>query len=461
MDQILEKLQQLNQNHWLINVDQKQLNYLTDYTIKLTQKFLNLKQKYSPLNILIVEQNFLNFIPTFLAAISAKCHLFLGNTQWQEAEWQGVFNLFQPDLIIGDFKYHYLINQKSDITTDFNTKESLIMIPTGGTSGKIKFTIHTWETLTNSVDAFANYFNLNRINSCCLLPLYHVSGLMQLIRSFITNGSFYFINYNDFKQGIFPNFNQEDFLLSLVPTQLQYLLEQNPQYLANFRMILLGGAKPWDQLLDRARKYNINLALVYGMTETASNIVALKPEEFLKGNNSNGKVLSHSQIEIFSEKHEILSYNKTGIITIKSQSLCLGYYPNILTDQKYLITDDLGYFDQNHYLYIIGRNSRKIITGGENVDPLEIENLILTTNLVKDICIMGIADQRWGQVVTAIYVPINNQISDIMIKEAIKSKLASFKHPKLWFSVDQIPRNAQGKINYEQLNLFIKQITNN
>ena len=458
MDSIIEKLKYQNQKEWLVNYNNFDYNYLYQTTITFYQEFIHINQINSTkANILIIEENNINFIAAFLASIEAKCNLFLCNSQWKEEEWKQVFNLVIPDVIVGNIKsYESLIdkedkykNKKENLNIEID--ESLIMIATGGTSGKIKFAIHTWKTLSNSVKGFSQYFEVKSINSCCLLPLYHVSGLMQLMRSFITDGKLNFIAYSTLKKSNFPSFDQDNYFISLVPTQLQYLISKNPQWLSQFKTILLGGAKPWESLLNLARSYQLNLAIVYGMTETASNVVALKTEDFLQGHKSNGQVLNHSKIIIQNEYKKSLDVNQTGIIAIESKSLCLGYYPHLFENNEYFVTDDLGYLDENNYLYILGRNSHKIITGGENVNPHEIENIILSTNLVKDICIIGIVDKKWGEAVTAIYIPINNNISEVMIKNALKSKLASFKHPKYWYKVEEIPRNLQGKINYQKL----------
>ena len=111
----------------------------------------------------------------------------------------------------------------------------------------------------------------------------------------------------------------------------------------------------------------------------------------------------------------------------------------------------MGYFDHDNYLYIIGRNSQKIITGGENVFPKEIENVILGTNLVKDISIIGVGDEKWGEVVTAIYVPQDKKTELDVIRNTIKQELSPIKQPKHWIKVNQLPRNQQGKLNYQTL----------
>ncbi len=323
------------------------------------------------------------------------------------------------------------------------------MIPTGGSSGKIKFAMHNWSTLSASVKGFQKYFNCQEVNSCCTLPLYHVSGLMQFMRSFITQGNLIICPYKliDKNQIVF---NSQEYFISLVPTQLQLLIESSASKLAEFKTVLLGGASISRSLLEEARRYNIPLAPTYGMTETASGIVTLKPEDFLAGNNSNGQVLPHAEVIIKSEN------NQPDLINIKCDSLCLGYYPNSFDKPDLFATDDLGYLDSKGYLYLIGRNSQKIITGGENVFPAEVESAILATKLVEDVCVVGISDRKWGQVVTAVYVPLQFKQDLDLIKEQVSLQLAKYKQPKKWIEVDTLPRNNRGKVNYEKVKAIAK-----
>ena len=440
---ILDELKKRCNYQWLINYDCEELYILTNSYFEEIQKY----QQSQPV-IFLVETNPLRFLAGFLAAIASKSTLFLLNPHWQENEWQRVFNLVQPDLIWGNVNYQVKNNSPS---IQVKQRFAGVMIPTGGTSGQIKFAIHSWETLTASVRGFNQYFGRQKINSFCILPLYHVSGLMQFMRSFLTGGNLAIASYQKLKQGEKYNLNLQDFFISLVPTQLQYLLEINPQWLAEFKTVLVGGAPTGNYLLEQARKYQIRIALTYGMTETASGIAILKPEDFLQGNNSSGRILPSAKIIIDNHKNLPELQSPAGIIKIQSESLFFGYYPHKLTEQGTFITDDLGYIDCLGYLHLIGRNSRKIITGGENVFPSEVEAIILATKLVKDICVTGKTDPQWGEVVTAIYVPKNEQISEETIKQAIVGKLSKYKIPKLWLQVDCIPRNQQGKVNYTLL----------
>jgi O-succinylbenzoic acid--CoA ligase len=238
-------------------------------------------------------------------------------------------DLVQPDIILGQDIATDRQQRYSSIPYPQSPIPNSIMIPTGGSSGKIRFAIHTWETLMASVQGFRKYFQLTQVNSFCVLPLYHVSGLMQFMRSFTSGGKLVIQPFKALEAGGKCNIEPSEFFISLVPTQLQRLL-QNPElaaWLSHFQTVLLGGAPAWQELLEQARHQNIRLAPTYGMTETASQIATLKPEEFLKGNNSSGQILPHVKVTIRSPNNEILDINKTGIITIQANSLALGYYP--------------------------------------------------------------------------------------------------------------------------------------
>ena len=593
MEQPLTYLKQRAGEDWLIGHDSCKFSQLSE------QLFLDLTpqaNRGTPPKILLAEQDPVRFLASFIAACAAGCHVFLCNPNWVEWEWQQVFDLVQPDLILGQsanpsiplpppsphlpLSHSALIPISSMLATDTflappltrgaggvkslaSKKEigistqhpALIMIPTGGSSGQIRFAIHTWETLMASVRGFHQYFGEKPINSFCVLPLYHVSGLMQFLRSFTTGGRMVILPFKALAAGEGLHIDPKSFFISLVPTQLAQLISsdssqdlgtRNPSalqsweaqnktlpllppkvggdranfsrevenlspnlsptrrealnsppsllgkgagglglglvfphdvksqgdrggkksveqcvnsasvWLSNFQTVLLGGAPAWAELLEQARRHRIPLALTYGMTETASQVVTLKPEAFLAGNNSCGQVLPHAQVTIRSSTGEIIGANQTGIITIQADSLALGYYPeaetlNPKSKIQNLKSDDLGFFDEQGYLTIIGRRSNKIITGGENVFPAEVEAAILATQLVADVCVIGLPDQYWGQVVTAVYVPSSLKVFPASLRAAVEDKLSRFKRPKYWVPVESLPRNPQGKVNYEQL----------
>ena len=385
------------------------------------QKLTELTQS-SPNFITIATTDATEFIATLMAGLRLGIPIFLCNPHWGQVEWDRVAHLTAQ--------------------VDVHQHQNMLMIPTGGSSGSIEFAIHTWKTLSASVWGFQEFYEVSKINAVCTLPLYHVSGLMQLWRSLLTDGRLLIINFQQLCQSVDLVASQIDlnhYFISLVPTQLSKLLELDSDWLRQFKTILLGGAPPNIELLTRARIAKLPLALTYGMTETGSQITSLKPVEFLAGNNSCGRVLPHAMIQLRS------STDGARLIVIKSQSLMLGYFPN-LGPLTYFESDDLGSCDVNSYLTILGRNSGKIITGGENVFPIEVVNAIMATGLVADIWVIGLPDRYWGQVVVAIYVTNNRPSSGAILARAIVGKIGNYKIPKYWIPVIQIPRNPLGKI---------------
>ncbi|HIK06536.1 MAG TPA: 2-succinylbenzoate--CoA ligase [Trichormus sp. M33_DOE_039] len=429
---------------------------------QLHTEFTQLSTPNHPLKIILAEREPVKLLACFLAACTANCQLFLCNPDWGKQEWDQVFDLAQPDIIFGishDAEIYHSPRPSAiaplgqSPTPHCSLPHSLIMIPTGGSSGKIKFAMHTWETLTASVQGFIEYFQLQQVNSFCVLPLYHVSGLMQFMRAVITGGKLVILPFKSIELSQSYQINPQDFFISLVPTQLQRLLQHQEltAWLAQFQTVLLGGAPAWDELLAKAKFHRIRLAPTYGMTETASQIATLKPDDFLRGKTGSGQILPHAQIKICDNQGQVLSANQIGNITIQAKSLALGYYPHCWNHQDNFSVDDLGCLDEQGYLNIVGRNSDKIISGGENIYPIEIESAILQTQMVIDVCVIGVTDQDWGQALTAVYIPKNPAITSEEIKNALQNQLSKFKLPKYWIPLESLPRNNQGKINRQTL----------
>ncbi len=405
------------QSGWLIGCESKSI------IDRSNQRLADLKES-KPHFISISTTDLTEFIADLMVGCQLGIPIFLCNPHWGDTEWR----------------------QVSKITSQVNPHhhQNTIMIPTGGSTGEVKFATHTWETLSASVWGFQEFYAIDKINAVCTLPLYHVSGLMQLMRSILTDGKLLVTNFQQFwtEPNLITNqIELEDYFISLVPTQLAKLLDLDSQWLARFKTILLGGSPPSIELLNRARTARLPQALTYGMTETASQVTSLKPVEFLAGNNSCGRVLSHAKIKLRSS---------TGEIQIEAKSLMLGYFP-MLNSSTYFEPDDLGSFDADGYLTILSRTSGKIITGGENVFPIEVVDAIMVTGLVADAWVIGLPDRYWGQIVVAGYVENNLPISGEILTQAIAGKISKYKIPKYWVALDLIPRNLLGKVLIEAL----------
>lgn len=424
-DRVYELFSQRIRSGWLTN---PLTAVQSDLVLQLAeQKSLELTQSRSNF-IAISSADPIEFIAELMAGSRLGLAIFLVNPHWGTSE-------------LAQFA-------KLTANVDRVRHQHQIMIPTGGSSGQLKFAMHTWETLSASVWGFQAFYQVEQINSLCVLPLYHVSGLMQLIRSLLTDSKLFITNFQQLctdRTSLIDRIALADYFISLVPTQLHKLLDLDSHWLSQFHTILLGGAPPSIDLLERARLARLPLALTYGMTETGSQITSLKPAEFLAGDRSCGRVLPHAKIQIGSAvAHQM------GAIEIAAKSLMLGYFPDF-NSSPYFAPDDLGTIDEHGYLTIIGRNSGKIVTGGENVLPIEVVDAIMATKLVSDVWVVGLPDPYWGQKVTAVYVPIDPQITAQMLTIAITGKISKYKIPKVWIPVTEIPRNSLGKVSILQV----------
>src|SRR5258708_6557729 len=179
------------------------------------------------------------------------------------------------------------------------------------------------------------------------------------------------------------------------------------------------------------------------MREAGAMIAALKPAEFLSGARNVGQPMPHAQVHL-----------DDGRIVIRSRSLFKGYYPE-RHDIEEFVTEDLGKFDAQGRLEVLGRIDDVIITGGKKVSPLEVEAALRSSGLLSDVCVIGLADPEWGQVVIAFYPVGSGPLEVEKLKHGLKSSLASYKFPKRWIPVREWPRNAQGKLNRAKLRELI------
>jgi O-succinylbenzoic acid--CoA ligase len=463
---------------WLLGQDSLRFWELLHHRIALLQRYAH------PVRIFVAEQDPVRFLAGFFAACASEHPVFVGHGGWADREWQAALQLIHPNLIWSDrlWSDRPAVDPSIELSTDTTAipprpLDSLasvpapICIPTGGSSGQLRFGIHTWEGLLASVSGMQAHFGVTAIHSCCVLPLYHVSGLMQAVRSLTTGGTLAIASARTLAHSLPPALDLNQTFLSLVPTQLQRWLETppGPLPLTQFRAILLGGAPAWSQLLQQARQARLPLALTYGMTETASQVATLHPQAFLAGETHCGRSLPHAQLWIADDQGIPLPPNQVGRIHLRAQSLIQGYYPGTPGSGKSwsdrpFATDDLGYLDPEGNLTVVGRHSEVILTGGEKVHPAEVEAVIRASGQVADVCVLGWPDGEWGEAVTAVYVPRTLSPRKSPVAEAnlgraiaphLHRHLSSFKHPKRWIMQPALPRNAQGKLDRAALRQWV------
>lgn len=312
-----------------------------------------------------------------------------------------------------------------------------LMIASGGTSGRVKFARHDERTLGAAVKGFCAHFGLGRVNALDVLPAYHVSGLMARVRCAATGGTHVAWDWKRLEAGEAPALRAGgDWVISLVPTQLQRLLARPEAvaWLRGFRVIFVGGGPVWPGLAEAAARAELRISPSYGMTETAAMVAALRPEEFLNGARSCGRALPHAR----------LSLTAAGTVRVEGGSVFRGYFPE-RSAARYFETEDLAEVDAAGNWTILGRRDALIITGGKKVNPAEVEAALRASGLLADVAVVGVPDAEWGEAVAACFPAEGADAA--AVENWAKENLAGVLRPKRFVAVREWPRNAQGKVN--------------
>jgi O-succinylbenzoic acid--CoA ligase len=381
-----------------------------------------------PRDVVVEEREPARFMDAFTDAVGAGGTVFLADPAWSAGE-RAQFNA--------------LVGRRTLGAGHPRGGRGWLCIPTGGSSGAIRLARHDEDTISAAVTGFCTHFGATKVNAVGLLPLHHVSGLMAWMRTVLTGGTYVPWSWKAVEAGERPVRPADggDWFLSLVPTQLQRLLgdAEAEEWLRGFRAVFVGGGPAWPELIEAGAWARLPLAFSYGMTETAAMVTALRPEEFLAGERGSGSPLPHARITLVDE----------GRIAIEAASLFRGYWPESRSEGAWL-TEDLGHFDQRGRLHVLGRRDALIITGGEKVDPAEVEAALRATRRFVDVAVIGVPDAEWGEIVVACY-PAGAETPDAAGMSALLATLAVYKRPKRYIAVTDWPRNAQGKVNRGEL----------
>lgn len=341
----------------------------------------------------------------------------------------------------------------------YSLDDTATIMYTSGTTGKPKGVLQTYGNHWWS--AVGSVLNLGlREDDCWLaaVPFFHVSGLSILMRSVIYGISVYMLNPFHAQKANEIIMKEKVTMMSVVSAMLQQMLNDlgGRVYPKTFRCMLLGGGPAPKPLLEACRTQNIPVYQTYGMTETASQIVTLAPEYSLTKLGSAGKPLFPAQLRIEIDGRMARPY-EAGEIVVKGPNVTKGYLHRPEATKQairdgWLYTGDIGYVDEEGFLYVLDRRSDLIISGGENIYPAEIEAALLAHEAVEEAGVTGIADERWGQVPCAfVKVKEGYAVTEEQLLAFCKQQLATYKLPKRIYIVDQLPRTASQKLVRREL----------
>ncbi len=424
----------------------KELEYLSDLSVK---------------NIALLYNNNIEFL----------YHIF---TLWNLGLTPVLFNSKLTDNeIVELFDYSDCIDLFSDRPFDINFANKLAeldnksydgykqipntacIIFTSGTTSKAKGVVLPFDSIINSALSFCKMFDCKTHDIfMASLPFCHIGGLMIIIRALVSGGSVFIpdtLKTSDFIRGI--NFSWPSYI-SVVPKQLKDILE-NTVINNKLKALIVGGSASDSKLILNALENNLPVYKVYGSSETSSMVSISHPIEVKRYPASSGKVIGNTKIFSINNKGAINPPGISGEIVVKSNTLFSQYYKLPDETNKKLIngkcfTGDMGYINEEGFLFIQNRREDLIISGGENINPYEIETLIKQLPGVKDVCVVGVKDNQWGHVPAAFIIAETN-ITTREIKDFLTKILAPFKMPKHFVFVNYFPLNDGGKIDKNKL----------
>ncbi|MCE7733627.1 MAG: o-succinylbenzoate--CoA ligase [Candidatus Heimdallarchaeota archaeon] len=437
------------------------LNYESLFckSIEMARKLANIGVKKGS-HVGIYMENRLDFIYLIHALNKLEAVMIPFNTRIKATEITNQINHVNPDIIISDKKLGGVktislrnLSEVDPVQVDFNNSVDLNLtqgiIFTSGTTGNPKGVILSNDNHYTSAQSSAQVLGAeDRDVWLNCISLFHVGGLEIIFRACIYKIAIELHQEFDEERIIQSIYRRKVSLISLVPTMLKRLIDKNTLIDTKLRCMLIGGANCPQSLVERALKLKLPLALTYGMTEATSQVATSFNQVHLKPR-SVGPPLPGTEVRIVNKEGEI------GEIEVRGPNISQGYYNQPELNKEIFVdgffkTGDIGYKDMDGDLYVLQRRIDLIVTGGENVIPSEVEDLVKSHQLVFDCIVFGIDDQLWGQMVSVLVVA-DKSLKKSELTDYCKAKIANYKIPKNFFRVDALPVSSSGKINRKEI----------
>ena len=360
---------------------------------------------------------------------------------------------------------------------DIEDEDTTILMFTSGTTGRPKAVPLTHESFSSYILANVDPADPEMEEKNILtVPLYHVAGIQAVLSAVYGGRTLILMSQFDVRGWLETVQSENVNRAMLVPTMIKQLIDfpDFRQYdLSRLEIITYGAAAmPFEVIKKAIAAFpGVSFINAFGQTETASTIAMLGPEDHnLRGTEeekakklkrlatSIGKPLPDVDVRIIDENGNNVPTGATGEIVAKGPRIMSGYWQDAektaqaFTADGWLRTSDMGYMDEDGYIYLAGRADDLIIRGGENISPREVEEVLVNHPKIMDAAVVGVTSEEWGQEPMAIVVMKDGETAtQEEIIEFIRTKLASYKRPRSVIFVDNLERNAMGKLSRKNL----------
>lgn len=353
---------------------------------------------------------------------------------------------------------------KSEEPLIVETIDDLAMLPgTGGTTGKPKSVMLTGTNIeTMTALTLMGYPFEPRPVYLALAPLTHAAGVLCF--PIMALGGRVVIMYAPEIEVFLENIKKYRVTHTFLPPTVIYMLLDHPALdsadLSSLQCFWYGAAPISSERLAEAIERIGPMAQLFGQTEAPMMISTMAPKDHLHPDGSifkerltsAGRVSPLTRVAILDAEGQELPAGERGEICVRGSLVMAGYYKNPTATEEalkydWLHTGDIGYLDEDNFLYIVDRAKDMIITGGFNVYSIEVEQVLQAHETVQDCAVVGLPDDKWGELLVAVVQPRPGKtVDEESLKAHVKAELGSVKTPKKIYVWDDLPRSKVGKV---------------
>ncbi|KAB2336333.1 long-chain fatty acid--CoA ligase [Cytobacillus depressus] len=362
-------------------------------------------------------------------------------------------------------KYHNITaNNSPERKHKINISENdpLAIIYTGGTTGKPKGVVLSHEAiLWNGINTIISWNLTASDTTLTYLPMFHTGGLNALSIPILMMGGKVVIGRDFESEKAIQLMNQERCTIVLmVPTMYLTIINSecfNNTSFPTMHTFLSGGAPCPLEIYHAFEQKGLSFKEGYGLTEAGPNNFFIEPTMSKLKRGSVGKPCVFNEVKIMTTNGTEADVGEVGELLIRGKHVFTHYWDNPQATAEvykdgWLYTGDLGKRDEEGFHYIVSRKKEMIITGGENVYPLEVEHCIQRHPAVNEVAVIGLPHEKWGEMVVAVVsLKKDKYVTDVDLTDFCKQILGKYKIPKHFIFADNIPKTHVGKIDKNKL----------
>jgi len=333
--------------------------------------------------------------------------------------------------------------------------DPLFIMYTSGTTGRPKGAVHTHATVLWTMITQAASEEVRREDRfITVMPMYHVGALVPVM--FGAYMGFTVISARDFEPSNYWRLIEAErattaLMVAAMVAALLRVPEKDSCDHSSLRWTMIGAAPVPPPMIGALEALGIRVHQVYGLTETCGPACLITGNEALRRVGSTGKGFFHTDVRVVDAEGRDVPPGEMGEVIVSAKHNMKEYWndPKATAEavrNGWLHTGDAARVDADRFIYIVDRIKDMIISGGENIYPAEVEGVIASHPGVKEVGVIGVPDEKWGEVPVAFIVKADSKLSAKDVADHLVSRIAKYKTPKRIEFIDALPRNPSGKI---------------